>query len=183
MNIADFWYVEEAKDGEIRQILTHIRDCYNLMVSENRKLENKENYIRNVLIKDYLRNNLVKKQLQIRDYRFLPEAPVIDENYKEIGRTDIEVILRANFDDDNAVYRIECKRLDGYSDLNTEYVKEGILRFIENKYQSYFGSNGMLAFCVKTFEIESNTLKINEYIDRLCISNTHNNLTKNRPLS
>jgi hypothetical protein len=179
MNVADFWYVEEAKDGEIRQILAHILDCYKLMVSEKRKLENKENYIRNVLIKDYLRNGTVKKQLQIQDYRFLPEAPVINESYEEIGRTDIEVILRANFDDDNAVYRIECKRLDSKSELNKYYVEGGIMRYIEGKYATFFGANGMLAFCVSPFNIDDNILKINKYINRLCVSNTHEQLTKN----
>ena len=179
MNIDDFWYVEEAKDGEIRQILTHILDCYKLMVSEKRELKNKENYIRNVLIRDYLTNATVKKQLRIQDYRFVPEAPVINENYEEIGRTDIQVILLSKFHDDNAIYRIECKRLDSQSPLNKYYVEGGIMRYIEGKYETFFESNGMLAFCVKTFDVESNTLKINKYIDKLCISNTHVKLTKN----
>jgi hypothetical protein len=179
MNLSNYKYTAEAADGDIRLILTHISDCHKLMIAENRKVKNDENFIRNVLMKDYLKSPKVKKKLGITEYRFQPESPVINDDYSEIGRTDIEVSLLTHFDNDDAVYRIECKRLDGYSTLNKYYVEGGILRFVENKYQTFFGSNGMLAFCVAPFDVEANTLKINKYINNLCKENTEKVLAKN----
>lgn len=44
---------------------------------------------------------------------------------------------------------IECKRIDGTADLNKKYVKEGVARFVTQKYSSYYGRNVMLGFVVK----------------------------------
>lgn len=180
MNLTNYKYTNEAADGEIRLILTHIWDCYRLMYSQNRKVKNDEDTIRYVLTEDYLMNPKVRNKLSIMGYHFQPEAPIINTEYKAIGWIDIKVFLPSQIEENQqAIYFIECKRLDGKSKLNKYYVDGGILRFIENKYQTFFGSNGMLAFCVAPFEISSNTLKINKYIGDLCGQNTARTLIKN----
>ncbi|TAF95201.1 MAG: hypothetical protein EAZ32_07975 [Cytophagia bacterium] len=182
MNLSNYKYTAEAADGDIRLILTHILDCHKLMIVENRKVKNDEDTIRYILTEDYLMNPKVRKKLGISlsGYLFQPEAPIINDTYKAVGWIDIKVFLPSQIEDDQkALYFIECKRLDGKSKLNKYYVEGGILRFIENKYQTFFGSNGMLAFCVAPFNVEANTLKINKYINNLCKENTEKVLAKN----
>ena len=65
----------------------------------------------------------------LNDFYFDKEVPEQD------GRADIKVLTRNCFEDDDAYYIIECKRLDninttGIAGLNAEYIKNGICRFV-----------------------------------------------------
>ena len=60
----------------------------------------------------------------------------------------------------------ECKNLDGESALNSQYIQEGIHRFVNEKYPTTLGRNGMIGFMIKPTDIESNTKKINNLIDK-----------------
>ena len=65
-------------------------------------------------------------------------AAFLAENYagsgQHIGRVDIRILLKSDFEKDDAYYITECKRIDGSSDLNKKYVKEGVARFVTEKY-------------------------------------------------
>jgi hypothetical protein len=75
------------------------------------------------------------------------------------------------FISDDAYYVLECKRLDtkarrGTSGLNSEYIKNGIHRFIINdKYTSYYKTNAMLGFVVESMNIDENVQDINYLLE------------------
>lgn len=83
-----------------------------------------------------------------------------DGNGNYIGRADICIKLKSDFEKREAYYIVECKRLDGKSDLNKKYVCEGVARFITRKYSSYYGKNIMLGFVIKQIDISKNTVLI-----------------------
>ncbi len=115
------------------------------------KLPNDENQIRSIMLEEYMKKQ--KGVYGMSDYRFELE---VSENYagngQHIGRVDIRIILKSDFEKEDAYYVIECKRIDGTFDLNKKYVKEGVARFITQKYSSYYGRNIMLAFVVKKID-------------------------------
>ncbi len=119
------------------------------------KLPNDENQIRSIMLEEYMKKQ--KGVYGMSDYRFELEVP---ENYagngQHIGRVDIRIILKSDFEKEDAYYVIECKRIDGTFDLNKKYVKEGVARFITQKYSSYYGRNIMLAFVVKKIDMFAN---------------------------
>ena len=123
------------------------------------KLPNDENRIRSIMLEEYL--NKQKSSYDMLDYRFELEVP---ENYvgsgQHIGRVDIRILLKSDFEKEDAYYVIECKRIDGTSDLNKKYVKDDVARFITQKYSSYYGRNIMLGFVVKKIDISANALLI-----------------------
>ncbi|QIK70580.1 hypothetical protein G7062_09815 [Erysipelothrix sp. HDW6C] len=113
-------------------------------------IPNNENKIRNVLLEDFLDHEDHRRKHKMKDYRFEPET---QENYdSEImdykGRADIRVKLKRDFSKNDAYYIIECKRLDGKKQLNKEFVKEGINRFTNGKYSSYYHQSTVLGFVV-----------------------------------
>ncbi|MBQ5979527.1 MAG: hypothetical protein IJL58_05860 [Bacteroidales bacterium] len=61
---------------------------------------------------------------------------------------------------------IECKRLDGSSHLDKEYVEHGIKRFkTTDKYSTPLAYNGMMAFLVKPLDVAATCGDINTYLD------------------
>ena len=146
-----------------QKIINYIQDISLLVIKDyennNLKLPNDENKIRSIILEEYLVKQKVKYKME--DYRFLSE---VLENYqgngKYIGRVDIHVILKNDFEKEEAYYVIECKRIDGTKKMNRKYVEEGIARFITGKYSSYYGRNIMLGFIIKNIDIHKNTLKI-----------------------
>ena len=119
------------------------------------KLPNDENKIRSIMLEEYLKKQKVSYDMS--NYRFDLEVP---ENYAgnghHIGRVDIRILLKSDFEKEDAYYIIECKRIDGTSDLNKKYVKEGVARFTTQKYSSYYGRNIMLGFVVKKIDMSVN---------------------------
>ena len=156
---------------------------------ENKRLKmpNDENKIRSIMLEEYMKKQ--KNVYGMSDYRFDLEIP---ENYvgdgKHIGRVDIRILLKNDFEKEDAYYVIECKRLDGTADLNKKYVKKGIARFITQKYSSYYGKNIMLGFVVKKIDISANAKLIEkiqntesdkhmhgnfEFIDSNCVAESY----------
>lgn len=125
------------------------------------KLPNDENRIRSIMLEEYLKKQ--KCSYGMSDYRFELEVP---ENYvgsgQHIGRVDIRILLKSDFEKEDAYYVIECKRIDGTSDLNKKFVKDGVARFVTQKYSSYYGRNIMLGFVVKKIDVSANALLIEE---------------------
>lgn len=149
-----FEYSHQRRDTYFETILKVCVEVFRLIISTT-KVPNDENMIRDEFIK-YLQDVNFKKQYELKNLKFDSETK---ENN---GRADIRVLPTKNeYIDDDEYYLIECKRLDdkrlkGKSGLNAEYVKNGICRFVNNKYySSYFGCNAMLGFVVAPVNISS----------------------------
>ena len=145
--------------ANFEKITNYILDICELVVEDYEKkqlkLPNDENRIRSIMLEEYLTKK--KGTYGMSDYRFELEVP---ENYAgnghHVGRVDIRILLKSDFEKEDAYYIIECKRIDGTADLNKKYVKEGVARFITEKYSSYYGRNIMLGFVVKKIDISAN---------------------------
>ena len=63
-----------------------------------------------------------------------------------------------DFQERDAYFIAECKRLDGLSALNKKYVEEGIARFVADdpKYSSYYGTSMMIGFVVSPIDMDDN---------------------------
>ncbi len=145
--------------ANFEKIANYILDICELVVEDygkkQLKLPNDENKIRSIMLEEYLKKQKVSYDMS--NYRFDLEVP---ENYAgnghHIGRVDIRILLKSDFEKEDAYYIIECKRIDGTSDLNKKYVKEGVARFTTQKYSSYYGRNIMLGFVVKKINMSVN---------------------------
>lgn len=157
--------LEALYRANFEKITNYIIDICELVVEDYEKkqpkLPNDENKIRSIMLEEYLKPQ--KDSYGMSDYRFELEVP---ENYvgngQHIGRVDIRILLKSDFEKEDAYYIIECKRIDGTSNLNKKYVKEGVARFITEKYSSYYGRNIMLGFVVKKIDISANAQLIEE---------------------
>lgn len=152
-------------DSEFEEILSKITICYQLMKRDKVPLVNKENDIRTYLLIHYLKNDDVRKSIDLCKWHFEKE---ISEDHS-VGRTDIKIISQNTFHTQQAYYIIECKRLDnintsGTSGLNAHYVKEGIVRFTSKYYSSYHRVNGMIGFIVANMDIHTNVANINNLL-------------------
>jgi len=172
-----YTYNSTLYNQEFEDILEGVIMCYNLIKSKKKSLENNENQIRDVMVNEYLMNNNVRKNIGIRDYLFYRELPTIDNS----GRVDILVVLqKSTFEDTNAYYIIECKRLDGKNKLNKEYISNGIKRFTnEKKYPMHKNTAGMIGFVVSKMNINENVKSINQLLQNTFTQiNTEKGLTK-----
>ena len=157
--------VELLRNNEFKQITNYISKICDLLVEnfidENRKFPNDENQMRSILLVEYLSNDEIRKLYGMLDYDFIPEVPEnYDGNGEFIGRTDIRIKLKTDFDKRDAYYIVECKRIDGTSNLNKKYLNDGVIRFITKKYSSYYKKNIMLGFVVRKIDIHDNVKKI-----------------------
>ncbi|MDR2286230.1 MAG: hypothetical protein LBE04_01950 [Prevotellaceae bacterium] len=151
--------------------------CYYLMIDSGIILPNDENKIRNELINNYLNDNSVRNKIELKNHYFQPEAPTKNDK----GRFDIKIISQeTTFSDTNAFYVIECKRLNGKTKFNNEYILNGIARFTnEMKYPFYNNTAGMIGFVVSKIDIHKNVDFINQLLQNTFIQiNTEKKLTK-----
>ncbi|WP_288447623.1 hypothetical protein [uncultured Chryseobacterium sp.] len=161
MKINNPKYIKLYIDENFEFILSQIYECFKKMKKDYVSIENNENKIKNRLYKDYLDNQNIRNELGLNDFLFKTEIGFIDENYNEKGYSDIEIIdLKKSFYSTESSYIVECKRLDSKnpnnkSSLYNSYIKEGINRFIDEKYPTYYGVNGMLGFVVEPTDIKS----------------------------
>lgn len=151
--------------AHFNKIINYVLNICEIVVEDYQqkrlKMPNDENKIRSIVLEEYLTKQ--KKAYGMSNYRFEPEAL---EHYvgegKHIGRVDIRVLLKSAFEKEEAYYIIECKRIDGSSGLNNLYVKEGVARFVTQKYSSYYGRNIMLGFVVKKIDVSANVQEIEQ---------------------
>ena len=151
-------------DANFQYIMHKISVCYSMIVSSKVQLSKDENFIRDVLVNDYLNNNLIKENLKL-NYFFNPEVPE-----KNIKRPDIKIQSPNDIYKTEAYYSIECKVLDnknvkGASGLNAKYIKNGIRRFTDKEYTSHFRINGMIGFIIEEMNIHQNTDDINSLLE------------------
>lgn len=157
--------LEALYRANFEKITNYILDICELVVEDYEKkqlkLPNDENKIRSIMLEEYMKKQ--KDDYGMSDYRFELEVP---ENYagngQHIGRVDIRILLKSDFEKEDAYYIIECKRVDGTSDLNKKYIKEGVARFVTQKYSSYYGRNIMLGFVVRKIDVSVNAKLIEE---------------------
>ncbi|MDR2027349.1 MAG: hypothetical protein LBQ01_07315 [Prevotellaceae bacterium] len=164
-------------NAEFEIIAEKIIACYYLMIDDGIILPNDENKIRNELTNNYLNENNVRNKIGLKNYYFQPEAPTKNDK----GRFDIKIISQeTTFSDTNAFYVIECKRLNGETKLNSEYVLNGIARFTnEMKYPFYNNTAGMIGFVVSMIDIHKNVDFINQLLQNTFTQiNTEKTLTK-----
>jgi len=191
MKINNPKYVKYYIDSNFEFILTQMYKCYQKMLVDYDSVENNENKIKNRLYKDYLNNQNVRDELGLNQYLFKTETGMIDDDYNEKGYSDIEVIdLKGSFKSTKAFYIIECKRIDNVnshykSSLNNKYIREGINRFIDEKYPTYYKVNGMLGFVVKNIDIKENCKHFSDFqlypfIDNFEFSYRSNHTSKNQ---
>lgn len=83
MNLSDnhreLYIVESFKN-----LLSAVIICYQKsLLSNNAEFKNDENYIRNMLVDEYLEDSLTKEELQIENYKFIAEpASIRDRLYR-----------------------------------------------------------------------------------------------------
>ena len=149
--------------AEFQRVLSGVFVCYEMMLKDNIVLPNDENKIRDVLLLKYLKNDVVREQTGLSG-NFIFDREVPEDN--TAGRTDIKVQTIQTFTKSEAYYIIECKRLDnknltGASGLNTEYINNGIYRFVSKYYSTSCGVNAMIGFVVEKIDIHINAVNIN----------------------
>ncbi len=152
---------------------------YKQMVADNEKLtSNHENYLRNVLVKKYLRNKDAKQKFEIGYLGFEIESGEINLNNQTVGFIDIKVLNLGNLLDEDEYYSIECKRLDGGITKNNLYIKEGINRYVQSKYSSKMPFAAMLGFiengnCTKIKNAINTSLSANKYFKTYALLSQH----------
>lgn len=180
LNASRFDQTPNFYEDEFECVLIGITLCYQMMINDGALVPNDENKIRDILLTDYLKNNMIRNQVRLTEYLFDREVP--EDN--SVGRTDIKIQTQNTFIDTQAYYTIECKRLDnqnitGTSGLNAKYIEEGIMRFISRKYSAFHGINGMIGFIVERMNIGGNIANINRLLqDNFTNANTGVPLTE-----
>jgi hypothetical protein len=148
-----------------KNLLLNIYSCYEYMLSDKIIVpKTNENKIRDILYK-YISETKIRNEIcNIRGFSLDKE---VDE---KTGRVDLKIKDINDFEDFEAYYIIECKRLDGNSTLNKYYVNEGINRFTTGYYSTHYGVNGMIGFIVKKIDIHSNIKDIGSFFNCLEIN-------------
>ena len=141
------------------------------VLSEENQIKPEE-FIRNVLIgKNYLRNKSFKSKFGIKHFEFHPEVGELDEEDTNIiGNHDIKVtgisLGIIGEADEDIYFSFECKRLNSHFQNTSEYINNGIKRYVKKQYSSKMPIAGMIGFVEeKTPEFFVN--QINEKLSKL----------------
>jgi hypothetical protein len=169
LNATGYIYNTTNYNAEFLRVLRGVFTCYTMMLKNNIVVVNDENKIRDILLCDYLNDDMIRKQTDLIWYSFNKEVPEND------GRIDIKVEIKNPYLPTKAYYIIECKRLDnknttGISGLNAEYIKNGIYRFVSKYYSTNCRMNAMIGFVVETMNIHSNVDDINHLLQKCFIN-------------
>jgi len=167
MNASVFQYLTEVYELEFEKILSGITLCYKMMRDDKVPVPlNDENGIRDILLLRYLKNRKIREKFGLIEFRFIREVP---EDSTQ-GRVDIRILSKNDFENDDAYYVVECKRIDnknltGTTGLNAEYIKNGIIRFVTEYYSSFYRVNGMIGFVVDKMDINENISNLNQLLN------------------
>ncbi len=156
--------------GNFEFIMSQVYECCALMLADfaTDKIPNDEVEIHTRLYNDYLENNEILSKLGLKNYFFDFEVSLINPiGYTTPSRTDIKVYHNKDRETDRKAYNIvELKRIDGKTRLNKYYITGGIQRFTSLQYPAFFGVFGMIAFVVKSININNNVTKINNLLNK-----------------
>ena len=159
MNANTFVPAQQLRDEYLASLLECCVEIYKDIVVKNRHVENQEEKIRDLFYDDYLNDD---------DYRhshdILNRFDFTAESKEKTGYLDIRAKSINPYISTKAYYSIECKRLDGKSHLNAEYIKNGICRYVIDHYSTYFDTNAMFGFVVEQMDIDKNIDSINELL-------------------
>jgi hypothetical protein len=170
LDATPYLFATNEYETQFENLILNIYSCYLYLLSNGDIIpENDENTIRDMLL-SYLKNTKVRNEYCIIEgYRFDKEVDECE------GRVDIKIVDINDFENHDAYYIIECKRVDGTNSLNHAYVEHGINRFITRYksskckpyYSSYYGVNGMIGFVVKEIDIDKNMNKIGSFFNQI----------------
>jgi len=182
LDATTYLFATNEYEIEFKELMLNIYSCYEYLIANGDKVpKNCENTIRDTLL-TYLNNTKIRNEYCIIEgYRFDKE---VDEGE---GRVDIKIININDFENHDAYYVIECKRLDGYSTLNKAYVNDGLNRFTTSYksskltpyYSSYYGVNGMIGFIVKEIDINDNIEKVGDFFNLIVKDKLYESKHKN----
>jgi len=162
-----FFASDDFYVAEFESILTKIVYCYKMMINNGDTVPNREESIRDVLYIRYINNNEIKNRIKL-NYDIVCEAAEYKKE-KISGYVDLRISSSNSLIDSAAYYIIECKRLDnknhkGTSGLNAEYIKNGIMRFVNGQYSTNKNINGIIGFVIELMNISDNIQNINYLI-------------------
>ena len=166
--------------GEFDSVLQlFVFSCEEMILKEKFDLTEYETSLRNILMKKYLIK--YKSNFQIYHLNFCAENAEISKDYKTDGFVDIHISNPMKIiGEEDLFYAFECKRLDGYSSKNKEYVNNGLSRFIDGKYSKKMPLAGMIGF-VQGFKKNSNmnslVVDIKDILNKQKTIKTTKNLT------
>lgn len=128
----------------------------NVIICAYKDIISSKNEFDTIPTEDQRRNQIVKKINENRkkysyDLIITTEAGTYDDDYNTIGRIDI-CICYISQDYTQKYLSFECKRFcnkNSYSQksIYDPFHNDGILRYIDKKYECQTGYGGMIAFC------------------------------------
>lgn len=180
MNDIAFSFAYDLYINEFKQVGRFLIYSYRQMISNNETLtSDHETYLRNVLVKKYLRDKEAKQKYKIGYLGFEIEPGEIDIINQTVGFIDVKVTNLGNKDllDEDEYYSIECKRLDGSTTKNNLYIKEGINRFVQSKYSGQMPFASMIGFIENGISTQIKT-EINHILNQDKIFKTNSVLTE-----
>ena len=163
---SNFKFNNDFYRGEFARVMVGCYRAYRCLISDEIKMANDENEIRDVILHRYLRDQGFLDANKLDSFLFDKE---VDENG---GRADIRVMpIKDNYRGVNSYYLIECKRIDrnrqsSTHGLNAKYIANGIYRFVSEYYSCRCRCNGMLGFVVSCIDIDKNIGFINSLMGR-----------------
>lgn len=171
LNASNFLFSDFVYTNEFEDILSKITTCFKLLKKDETAVPlNDENGIRNILVNKYINNSEIKRALKF-EYFVLPEVNEVQTT----GRTDIRIFSPNTFYNQEEYFVVECKRLDskacrGSSGLNYKYIDNGIRRFTQGAYSSFYKTNAMIGLIVEAVDIDENIDNLN-YLLMNCFTN------------
>lgn len=161
IDAAIFQYGPHFRRKQLEGIMADCARVYELVVANGKRLKNNENAIRDRLA-EYLEEDNYKANCTSMVKNFQVDHEVPEGAH---GRVDFRFQPVNPYEGQKVYYIIECKRLDGSSHLNKEYVEHGMKRFKNHdKYSSWLGINGMMGFLVKPLDVAVTCGNINTYL-------------------
>ena len=160
MDTSMFEYKYEFYQEQLKGILKDISDVYRIICEQNMIIDNDENLIRDKIGEFFENQSYKAKTTTVCEYYYDSEVRLT----KTRGRVDMRFLSPNSYSIQDAFFAIECKRIDGRSFLNKEYVKKGIRRFTTGKYPSALGCNAMLGFMVAPINLNETLYKINQLL-------------------
>lgn len=147
-------------EGELMSILSECVNIHKLIIDRKMLFPNNEEAIRDGFMIYLEDDNYKKEHFPLGNYHFDKE---VEDNK---GRLDIRILPVNPYKGDKAYYSIECKRINnknvtGKTGLNAEYIKNGICRYANGYYTSYYNANVMFGFVVTSMDISQNIDNIN----------------------
>jgi hypothetical protein len=148
LDATSFIKAEAIKRSDFHAVSELLIDCYSQIINNEIFKPNEfENHLRNVLI-GYLRKNKEKHGISYLGFEI--EVGEIGSDYGTIGFLDIKVsnigLLDSMKCDESIYYAIECKRLDNSKKKISDYINEGILRYVIMKYSRNMPIAFMIGF-------------------------------------